>query len=377
MHLTFAYLVAAGVGVLIAHYISRAPELRSMRLSQLVLVPCALVVGLYFANGGGMAGFVAFLVVLLFLVILLAPNIGYLIGAGFSNFLDPQDWTSAEEEIALLPIRRLIDKENYRQALGELDELLKTHKPTYEAVLLKAQLLHHIGRVDETVTTLLSLIALSNSTAQQLAVMENLAFLEEDQQAPPNPPAAGARRVQISHELVLFPTNEATSASHKEIPPGVYDVVGIVHRNRHWLKLAAENWGNAERCWEAIRAVDQPAGEPPKNGFFRRIARMHQAISRSMRGKPRRELMADSQKLFREASEFIRREEWAKALPLLQQASACDPDRYEIAYRWALAVRHTSDDAATAEVVGRVLRQSIWTDNERQMLEELKRPLAK
>ena len=143
-----------------------------------------MVLCVYFSASGDMAGFICFSVVLIFLVLLLAPNIAYLCGVGLSNFLDPQDWTSAEEEIALRPIRRLIDKDNYRQALGELDELLKKHKPTYEAVLTKAKLLHHIGRVDETVAALLSLIELSHSTAQQLAVMEMLAFLEEQRSRP-------------------------------------------------------------------------------------------------------------------------------------------------------------------------------------------------
>ena len=77
MHLTLAYLLAAGAGVLIAHYISRAPDLRSMRLSQLVFVPSAMVLCVYFAASGDMAGFISFLVVLIFLVLLLAPNIAY------------------------------------------------------------------------------------------------------------------------------------------------------------------------------------------------------------------------------------------------------------------------------------------------------------
>ena len=67
----------------------------------------------------------------------------------------------------------------------------------------------------------------------------------------------------------------------------------------------------------------------------------------------------------------------SSALPLLQKASACDPDRYEIAYRWVLAVRHTANDAATAEAVSQVLQQSQWTENEQHMLQQLKRPLAK
>jgi thioredoxin-like negative regulator of GroEL len=377
MHLALAYLIAAGVGVLIAHFISRAPELRSMRLSQLVLVPGAMVLCVYFSTGEGIPGFMCFSVVLIFLVLLLAPNIAHHCGAALSNFLYPQDWTPAEEEIALRPIRRLIDKDNYRQALAELDELLKKHKPTYEAVLTKAKLLHHIGRVDETVAALLSLIELSNSTAQQLAVMELLAFLEEQHQSPPKPPASGTRRIEIGHELILFQTAGEASPLHKEIPPGAYEVEEIIHRNRRWLKLAGEDWGNAEMCWEAILAIHRPPAAPPKKGLFRQIARMHQAVTTAIRGKPRRQLRAEAQKLFNEASQFICCEDWQQALPLLEKASACDPDRYEIAYRWAQAVRHTASDAATAEVVSQVLQQSQWTESEQQMLQQLKRPLAK
>ena len=104
---------------------------------------------------------------------------------------------------------------------------------------------------------------------------------------------------------------------------------------------------------------------------------MHKAITTAIKGKPRRQLQAEAQKLFNEASQFIRRDDWQKALPLLQKASVCDPDRYEFAYRWVLAVRHTASDADTAQAVSQVLQQSQWTEDEQHMLEQLKRPLAK
>jgi thioredoxin-like negative regulator of GroEL len=372
MHLAVVCLLAAGVGVVIAHFISRAPELRSLRLSQLVLVPAAMALAAYFSSSGDMAGFISFLAVLVFLVALLAPNVAYLFGAGLSNFLDPGDWTPLEEEIALRPIRRLIDRDNFRQALEELDKLLQKHKPTYEAVLLKARLLHHIGRVDEAAAALLSLIELTNSTAQQLAVMEMLGALEGTSQPPPGPPASGARRVQIRHELVLFSTVDGTDG-HKVIPPGAYEVREIIRRDRLWLRLAEEDWGNAEICWNAIAGIYQPPVMPAKSGFVAQMARMSQRFT----GKSRRQLLAESQKLFAEANQLIRRDDWLDAVPLLQKASECDPDRYEIAYRWVQAVRQTSDDATTARVVKQVLEQSQWSADQGQMIEQLHRPLAK
>src|SRR5271154_181678 len=171
MHSIFFYLLAAGAGVLIAHFISRPPELRSMRLSQFIFVPVAMLLFVYFlpagngaSAGGGVGEFMCFLGVLGFLIMLLAPNIAYFCGASVSNFLDPQDWTSTDEEIALRPIRILIDKDQCNEALADLEELLKKHKPTYEALLIKAKLLYHFGSVDETVATLLSLIGMSKTT---------------------------------------------------------------------------------------------------------------------------------------------------------------------------------------------------------------------
>jgi tetratricopeptide (TPR) repeat protein len=381
MHSIFAYAAAAALGVLIAHFISRAPELRTMRLSQLVFVPLGMVLGVYFlpdgsgsSGSGDIAGFVCCLVAVGFL---LRPNIAYHCGAGLSNFLDPPDWTPAEEEIALRPIRRMIDEDEYTQALADLDELLKKHPPTYEAILIKTKLLYHFGSVDETVATLLGLIGLSKTTAQQLAVMELLAVLENHHRTQPKPLTRGVWRIQIDHELILYPIAGDDPALHQEIPPGEYEVEQTFHRNHHWLKLAGEDWGNAEMCWEAIRAVPRAAAGPPKKGLLRKIVRLHETVAVALKGKPRIQQQADAQKLYREASQFIRAGDWPGAVPLLQKASALDPDRYEFAYRWVQAVRQTAGDAATAQAVSQALQQSQWTESEQQMLLQLKRPLGK
>jgi tetratricopeptide (TPR) repeat protein len=383
MHSIFTYILAAGAGLLIAHFISNPPELRSMRLSQLIFVPVAMLLFVYFlpdesgSSTPSVGEFMCFLGVLGFLIVLLAPNIAYLCGATVSNFLDPQDWTSIDEEIALRPIRRLIEQDQYNQALSDLDELLKKHKPTYEALLIKAKLLHHFGSVDETVATLLSLIELSHSPAQQLAVMENLASLEGQQQEPPKLLVSGTRHVQIHHELVLFQMTSDAAPLHKVIPTGVYKVQETLHRERRWLKLAGEDWGNVEMCWEAVATDRRPTLASPKSGFFWQIARMHQTISAAIKSKPRFQQQAEAKRLFKEAGQFIRINDWHKALPLLQKANTCDPEQYEIAYRWVQAVRQTAGDAETEQAVNQVLQQSRWTGHEEQMLRELRRPVGR
>jgi tetratricopeptide (TPR) repeat protein len=384
MHSIFTYILAAGAGLLIAHFISNPPELRSMRLSQLIFVPVAMLLFVYFLPDGSAASqtasvgeFMCFLGVLGFLIVLLAPNIAYICGATVSNFLDPQDWTSIDEEIALRPIRRLIEQDQYNQALSDLDELLKKHKPTYEALLIKAKLLHHFGSVDETKATLLSLIELSHSPAQQLAVMENLALLDGQQQEPPKLLVSGTRHFQIHHELVVFQMTGDAEPLHKVIPPGVYKVQETLHRERRWLKLAGEDWGNAEMCWEAVAADRRPTPAPPKSGFFWQIARMHQSISAAIKRKPRFQQQAEAKKLFKEAGQLIRGNNWHQARQLLQQANTCDPDHYEIAYRWVQAVRQTAGDAETEQALSQVLQQSRWTGHEEQMLRELGRPVGR
>jgi tetratricopeptide (TPR) repeat protein len=295
------------------------------------------------------------------LIAWLAPKLAGGGAAGLVGFLDRQNWTPSEEEIALRPIRRLIDQDHYREALAGLEKLLDQHRPTYEALLLKAKLHYHIGGIDQTTAALVQSIGLSHTTEQQLAVMELLAQIEEQQPPASHPPAGGTRRLSLGLELILFPPAAKDRSLHKTIPPGSYDVEETLHGKLLWLKLANEDWGNAEICWEAARASLPPPFVPQKRAIFKRKSRLDQ--------------QAEAQALLKEANIFIRQEDWPRALPLLQKASASHPDHYEIAYRWAQAVRRTADDATAAAAVERILQQSQWTPSEQQMLLQLKRPL--
>jgi tetratricopeptide (TPR) repeat protein len=379
MHSTLSYILVAGVGLLVAHLISRPAELRSLRLSQLIFVPACFIGAFYLMSPEeGIGELMGFLVVLGFLIILLTPNIAYLCGTGLSNFLDPQDWTSEEEEIALRPIQRLIDKQQFGQALNDLDELLKTHRPTYEAVFMKARLLHQLGSVDETVATLLSALRLSKSAAQQTAVMETLDFMGADIEDASQPIVAGIRHVEIHHELVLCQMDNANDLDRppvtREIFPGAYRVEETIHRNRRWLKLAGEHWGNAEICWEAMAEPEAIASQT--NGFLRVIARLHQTVTKAVTRKPPRQKQNEAKDLYRQASLLIRHNEWGKAAPLLQRAAEYFPDHFEIAYRWVQAVRLTAGDDDTERAVSQALSRSRWTEHEEEMIRALRKPVS-
>ena len=276
-------MMAAGAGALIAWMLTRAPELRGWRLSQMILVAGGFAAAGWLlrqthGNPDMGAGIILILIIVL-TAFLLAPNLAFYVGAGLSDFLDPQDWTPAEEEIALRPIRRLIDNDRFYQALGDLEALLKRHKPTYEALMLHAKLLHHFGRWDDTAGALLKAIPLSHTTAQQLTVMELLAALGDRLSGTPEAAVPGTRRRRLQHELVLFQAGAADRLLHKAIPPGDYEVEEIIQGRQRWLKLAGENWGNAEGCWEAAREIEAATVPPHKQGCFWQIGRMHQAIT--------------------------------------------------------------------------------------------------
>jgi hypothetical protein len=182
------------------------------------------------------------------------------------------------------------------------------------------------------------------------------------------------RSIEIDHDLVLFLMDGEKPVVHKEIPPGTYKVEEALHRNHRWLRLEGENWGNAEMCWEAVRPKQQvPTSAPSRRILFAPIARVHQAITSAIHRKPRRFQQAEAKELFKEASQLIRRNDWQRALPLLQKASACDPDHYEIAFRWVQAVRFTSGDEEAEQTVSKALRQSRWTEHEQQMIRQVGR----
>ncbi|HEY3857671.1 MAG TPA: tetratricopeptide repeat protein [Verrucomicrobiae bacterium] len=374
MHSPIAYIVVAGAGLFLAHFLTRDPDAGHLRLLKLVLVPAGFVAG--FAAlpdrsngpGGNIGSLMLFLVIIAGLGVLLAPNIGHFFGAALTNFLDPQDWTPAEEEIALRPIVKLIDKYRYQDAFVELEKLLKKHKPTYEALNLRAKLLNHFQRFDETIATLLQMLRLSHTAEQQLIVMELLSGLEGHQSGVARDPVLGAREIRIAHELVLFQADAVGSSDHKAILAGTHRVQEIIVGRHCWLVLEGESWGNDARYWDAVAETNQPKPRENKNGLLQRIAKIPQALM----GKDWRQSKQESRGHFKSAMQFVRQEDWVQALPLLQEASAADPHNYEIAYRLVQAAFRVGPSCDPNGTLKRVLAQNGWTEDEERMLRQLK-----
>lgn len=379
MHSVTSYILVAGAGLLVTHLLTRAPELRRLRLSQMIFVPVLFMAALAVLpdpteNRGVMdiGALVLFLIVLGMIIVLLAPNIAYGFGTAVTNLLDPMDWTPLEEEIALRPIHRLIDKGLYHDAFDELETLLKTHKPTFEALHIRAKLLNHFQRFDETIATLLQMLRLSNSAPQQVLVMELLAGLEAHQPGGGPDPERGERVIRIDHSLVLLNPASADLTVNKEIPPGSYTVEAALRGRHRWLLLKGEAWGNAEACWKAVEEVAKPADSAVKRSFLYRVSSLHQRVVIAITGKSFRQAKEESRALAHDANQFIREAKWAEALPLLRQASKNDPDNYEIAYRLAQAAQQVCRRPEAADILEKVLEQSRWTEDQERMLKQLK-----
>jgi len=125
--------------------------------------------------------------------------------------------------------------------------------------------------------------------------------------------------------------------------------------------LKGESWGNAESCWQAVQKTNLAKESAVKAGFLQR-----------MKGRTRIEVQREAQALHREAAQFIRQGNWSAALPLLQKASATDPDNYEIAYHLVQAAFQAGPQSNPRIILGEVLRQSNWTEDQQHMLQQLK-----
>jgi tetratricopeptide (TPR) repeat protein len=215
------------------------------------------------------------------------------------------------------------------------------------------------------------MIRLSRTPEQQLAVMELLAGLEAQQRGAAELTVPGTRQRRISHELVLFQAGAADRSVHKPIPAGEYQVDEILVGRQRWLVLKGESWGNVEAYWEAVQEMSAATRAAAKRGLLSQIVRLQESVVLTIKGKPWRRRKEEARLLHKEANQLIRQGDWGAALPFLQKAAAEDPDNYEIAYRLVQAARLVGASANPAAILSKVLNQSRWTEDQKQMLKQL------
>jgi hypothetical protein len=169
------------IGGIAAAYIMTMPsDLRQFRWLQMALMPVCLVAVHYLVvptaqpnntTPDDLIDFIEFLPFLFTLAVVLGPNIASYCAHVVTGIMDPQNWKPIDEELLIAPIQKLIYEERYSEALRQIEKLLATRRATHESLLLKAKLLHHFKRDQETRETLLKTLRAAHTIQQQSNIM--------------------------------------------------------------------------------------------------------------------------------------------------------------------------------------------------------------
>jgi hypothetical protein len=144
-------LLLAGLGLFIGFITTSPLELRHRRLFHMVLVPVLLVGMRQLIPDGrdvaaNLAGFTGFLVPMLLLALLLAPGVGWIVSEALVSVIENPD-NGPAPALELHQVRRRISSGLNEEAYGLLTRNLRSTKPTYEALYLKAALEQEMGMI--------------------------------------------------------------------------------------------------------------------------------------------------------------------------------------------------------------------------------------
>ena len=151
MNVNDSDLLLAGLGLFIGFITTSPLELRHRRLFHMVLVPVLLVGMRQLIPDGrdvaaNLAGFTGFLVPMLLLALLLAPGVGWIVSGALVRVLENPD-NGPAPALELHQVRRRISSGLNEEAYGLLTRNLRSTKPTYEALYLKAALEQEMGMI--------------------------------------------------------------------------------------------------------------------------------------------------------------------------------------------------------------------------------------
>jgi hypothetical protein len=151
MNVNDSDLLLAGLGLFIGFITTSPMELRHRRLFHMALVPVLLVGMRQLIPDGrdvaaNLAGFIGFLVPMLLLALLLAPGVGWIVSGALVRVLENPD-NGPVPALELHQVRRRISSGLNEEAYGLLTRNLRSTKPTYEALYLKAALEQKMGMI--------------------------------------------------------------------------------------------------------------------------------------------------------------------------------------------------------------------------------------
>jgi hypothetical protein len=174
---TIIYLALAFVGLLVAYGATNPPDLRRLRPFQTLLLPVMLC-SIYtpWSNlvpplSHGALRALLVLAASLGLFLTLAPNLTWLFRSLSRETVGRQYGLYLDEERDLGPIRKLVEADKYEAACQRLEAQLRTHRADFPALLLMAQLYHHLRKNKKAERCLLVMIRTAPGDEEQLATM--------------------------------------------------------------------------------------------------------------------------------------------------------------------------------------------------------------
>ena len=176
-------LLLAGLGLCLGFIVTHPVELRHRRLLHMALIP-ALLVGMRLLIPDGrdvttnVSGFMGFLVPMILLAVLLAPSLGWIVSGALVNVLDNPD-NRPVHTLELHQVRRRIRSGLIEEAYQLLTRNLRSTKPTYEAMYLKAALEQEMGMTVRARRTVRQMGRFASHGTQKQFVAEVLRSLQE------------------------------------------------------------------------------------------------------------------------------------------------------------------------------------------------------
>jgi len=169
------YLYLLFIGVVLGFVATLPHELRLLRPAQILLFPvllcCAARAWLKFGPSFADKALSGVLLVatLVGFVVTIAPNLIWLFRTLSNRTTFRVEGRYIDEEEHLQPIRKLVEAEQYQEALQCLEALLKSHRADFRALHLLVQLYHQLNKNKRAEQCLLFMMRSASSDEERLA----------------------------------------------------------------------------------------------------------------------------------------------------------------------------------------------------------------
>jgi hypothetical protein len=215
-----AYLVVVLAGAVAAWRATQPPQLRWLRIFQMLLLPvlfCAVfrgVAGLVFGTLHPVIAVPLLLTAAASLFLTLAPNLVWSFQSSrLESLTAPRRKPQLLDDTHLQPIRQLIDGQQFGQACARFEILLKSHRGDFPQIRLLTQLYHQLKRNKQAERSALQMIGLARNISEQLTAMHFYHELTGDKPKPAAPKMSEAAQPASSAQSTATPA--AVAPAHQ------------------------------------------------------------------------------------------------------------------------------------------------------------------